>query len=156
MPDYTLQYVYALSDFDTSGTLIAPPNEAGARAAGSPPFNLALNTGASAQQVTVSDSDTSFNEIGGSDQELASSITIDGVTYPAGTQVIINYVITTDDGFQGYSISLGQSNSGNNVTTAFITNEPMTPGQTYVFTSEGNVGTTAFPTLNLHVSRQEP
>ncbi|MEP5195569.1 MAG: Hint domain-containing protein [Roseobacter sp.] len=62
------------------------------------------------------------------------------MTYLAGARVVINYVITTDDGFEGYSISLGSNNTGNNTTTAFITNTPLVPGQTYEFTSEGNIG----------------
>ena len=31
MPNYTLQYVYAISDFDTSGPLIAPRTKVGLR-----------------------------------------------------------------------------------------------------------------------------
>ena len=140
MPNNTLQYVYAISDFDTTGSLIAPPNESGAQAAGSPPFALALNAGATAQQITLNDDDADFNEIGDNGQLLTSDVTIDGVTYVAGTKVIINYVLMTDDGFEGYAISIGQNNNGNNTTTAFITNGPMVAGQTYTFTSEGNIG----------------
>ncbi len=145
MPDYTLQYVYEISDFDTSGALIAPPNEQGARAQGNPPFNLALNSGATAQQISITDDDANFNEIGDNGQLLTSAITLDGVTYAAGTKVIINYVITDDDGFEGYSISIGQNNGGGNTTTAFITNTPMVAGQTYTFTSEGNIGNNSVP-----------
>lgn len=124
----------------------AVPNESGARAAGSPPFNLQLSTGASPQQIVVNDDDTAFNEIGDPGQVLTNAITIDGVTYPAGSRVVINYVLTTDDGFEGYSITLGTNNTGSNTTTAFITNTPMVPGQTYVFTSEGNIGNSnAYP-----------
>lgn len=140
MPDYKLQYVYAISDFDGAGQLIAPPDESGAQAAGSPPFSLAIKVGTVAKQITLSDDDPDFNEIGDNNQLLVADITIDGVTYIAGTKVIINYVITTDDGFEGYSISIGQNNSGSNTTTAFVTNSPMVAGQTYTFTSEGNIG----------------
>ena len=145
MPDYTLQYVYELADFDTSGSLIAPPNEAGARAAGRPPFNLALDPDTLPSQITVTDSDADFEEINGGDQVLTSAVTLNGVTYAAGTKVLVNYVITTDAGFKGYSITLGENNSGNNTTTAFVTTEPMVAGQTYVFTSEGNIGNGAVP-----------
>lgn len=31
MPNYTLQYVYAISDFDTTGSLIAPRMKVGLR-----------------------------------------------------------------------------------------------------------------------------
>ncbi|MGI9390918.1 MAG: Hint domain-containing protein [Boseongicola sp.] len=145
MPDFTLQFVYSLGDFDTSGSLDAVPDEQGARAQGSPPWQLQLNAGVSPQQLTINDDDSVFDEIGGSDQILTSPITIDGVTYPIGDTVIINYVITTDSGFEGFSITIGSNNTGNNTTTAFVTNQPMVPGQTYEFTSEGNIGNNGRP-----------
>jgi hypothetical protein len=146
MPAFTLQYVYALGDFDTSAGLDSVPNEQGARAQGSPPWNLQLNAGASPQQLTANDGDGVFNEISSADQTLIDPITIDGVTYPVGSRVLLNYVITTDSGFQGFSITIGSNNSGNNTTTAFITTEPLVPGQLYTFTSEGNIGnSTAYP-----------
>ncbi|MGJ8629379.1 MAG: Hint domain-containing protein [Sulfitobacter sp.] len=142
MPLYTLGYVYQLSDFSTSGGNIAPPNERGAQAQGTPPFQMILNGGASPLQIVIDDDDPNFNETTGSDasQPLANAVTIDGVTYPAGSHVVINYVLTDDNGFEGFSITIGQTNSGTNTTTAFITNQPMVPGQTYTFTSEGNIG----------------
>lgn len=140
MPDFVLQWVYAPGDFNTAGPLDAVPNEQGAQAQGSPPWQLQLNGSATPQQITVTDDDNIFNEIGDPGQVLTNAVTIDGTTYAAGSRVVINYVITTDDGFEGYSITLGSNNSGNNTTTAFITNTPMVPGQTYEFTSEGNIG----------------
>jgi len=140
MPDFVLQWVYSLGDFNTAGPLDAVPNEQGAQAQGSPPWQLQLNATATPQQVTVNDDDGSFNEIGDPGQVLAFPVIIDGTTYPAGARVVVNYVLTTDDGFEGYSITLGSNNSGNNTTTAFITNTPMVPGETYEFTSEGNIG----------------
>lgn len=143
MPDYTLQYVYQLSDFNTAGSLITPPNESGARAAGNPPFDIALNAGASPLQITVTDDDAEFDEIGSNGQVLTNPVTIDGVTYAAGSKVLINYRLTDDNGFEGFSITIGENNSGNNSTTAFISNSPMVPGQTYVFTDESNIGNNA-------------
>jgi len=140
MPDYTLQYVYQISDFDTSGSNIAPPNESGARAQGNPPFDITLTTGALPLQVEITDDDPDFNEIGDGQQLLTNAVVIDGITYAAGTKVLINYRITDDDGFEGFSITIGENNNGSNTTTAFITNSPMVPGQTYTFTSEGNIG----------------
>ena len=145
MPEYTLQYVYGISDFDTSGTLIAPPNEVGEQAQGTPPFNLTLKTGAQPKQITIADDDPSINEIGDTGQLLTAPITLDGVTYAIGTEVIINYTITDDDGFEGSSISIGQNNNGSNTTTAFITNSPMVAGKNYTFTSESNIGNNSVP-----------
>ena len=145
MPDYTLQYVYQLSDFDTSGGNITPPDERGAQAQGNPPFNIQLNPGASPLPITITDNDANFNEIGDNGQLLTSAVTIDGVTYAVGTKVIINYRIADDNGFEGYSISIGANNGGTNSTTAFVTNGPMTPGQTHTFTSESNIGRSSVP-----------
>lgn len=142
MPDYTIAYVYQLSDFSTTGGNITPPDEQGARAQGNPPFNITLNPGAVPIPIIITDDDTLFHETGGTDpsQPLAQAVTIDGVTYPAGSHVVLNYVLTDANGFEGYSITIGSSNSGNNDTTAFVTTEPMVPGQQYTFISEGNIG----------------
>ena len=145
MPDYSLQFVYQISDFDTSGSLIAPPDEQGAQAHGKPPFNIALNSGATAFQIKMADDDDDFNEAGETNQVLACAITLDCVSYAAGTPVIINYRLTDDAGFEGYSISIGASNLGRNDTTAFITNSPMVPSKTYVFTDESNMGNDLAP-----------
>ncbi|MDN5786855.1 Hint domain-containing protein [Pseudorhodobacter sp.] len=149
MPNYTLSYVYQLSDFLTTGGNVAPPQEKGADAQGTPPFSLTLSGGAGPQRLHLSDDDPNFNEVGDKFQLLTAPITIDGVTYAIGTSVIINYVITTNSGFSGYSITLGEGNTANNTTTAFITNTPMTPGLQYVFTSEANIGNGSVPYAQL-------
>ncbi|WP_052249661.1 Hint domain-containing protein [Tateyamaria sp. ANG-S1] len=141
MPLYTLRWVYQLNDFDTTGGNITPPNEQGARAAGSAPFNIRLDPAAQPIQIVIDDDDADFNEAPtDTNQVLANDVTIDGVTYPAGSLVTINYVLTDDNGFEGFSITIGQNNNGNNTTTAFISNQPMVPGQQYIFTQEDNIG----------------
>ena len=139
---FTLQYVYQLSDFLTTGANITPPDEQGARAQGSPPFTMTLDPSATPLQIVIDDDDALLHETTGSDpsQPLASDITIDGVLYPAGSHVVVNYVLTDNNGFEGFSITIGDQNSGNNTTTAFITTQPMVPGQQYVFTQEDNIG----------------
>lgn len=151
MPIYTLPYVYQIGDFSTAGSNIAPPNESGAQAAGSPPFDIQLNTGASGIQIQVNDDDANFHEHSdpGVSQTLAAPVTIDGTTYPVGTSIFLNYVLSDGNGFEGFSITIGGSNTGNNTTTAFITNSPMVPGTVYTFTSESNVGRNPEPYQNL-------
>jgi len=137
----TLQYVYQLSDFDTSGGNITPPNEAGARAQGNPPFNIQLNAGGSPLQVVVNDTDNDgLDEINSTGQTLDQAVTIDGVTYAVGDRVLVNYTLVTADGFRVHSITIGSGNTGNNTTTALISEQPLVPGQQYVFTQELNVG----------------
>lgn len=145
MPLFTLQYVYQVNDFSSTGGNTVPPNESGATALGSPPFRLTLNPGATTRPLTLDDDDSNFNEVGDTGQLLQVPITLNGVTYPVGTPVIVNYVLTTGDGFVGYSITLGAVNTGNNTTHAFITSAPMVPGQQYVFTQEANIGVDSIP-----------
>ncbi|EBA03361.1 hypothetical protein RB2150_01859 [Rhodobacteraceae bacterium HTCC2150] len=141
MASYTLEYVYDLDDFLTSGDNITPPNEQSARAAGDPPFTITLDASATSQEIAVDDSDNGvFNEIAAEGQTLEEPVTLSGVTYPIGSSILINYTLTTDDGFQLMSITIGTGNSANNTTTAVITSSYMVPGQTYVFTSESNIG----------------
>ena len=146
----TLQWVYQLSDFSTTGGNITPPNEGGAQAAGSPPFNIQLNTGATFQQLEVNDAgNDGFDEINSNNQTLNAPITLDGVTYNTGQRVLVNYVITTPGGLELYSITIGANNSGNNTTTAVVTNQPLVPGVQNVFTAEGNIGGGEVPYIDL-------
>lgn len=145
MPIFTLGYVYQLSDFATTGGNIVPPDEQGATAQGSPPFQMTLNPGFTSLEVLVDDDDPNFQETNGADsnQFLAADIVIDGVLYEAGQRVVLNYELTDANGFQGYSVTIlpfGSGNSGSNDTTFFMTNAPMQAGQTYTFITEGNIG----------------
>lgn len=71
MASYTLEYVYDLDDFLTSGDNITPPNEQSARAAGDPPFTITLDASATSQEIAVDDSDNGvFNEIAAEGQTL--------------------------------------------------------------------------------------
>lgn len=142
----TLQYVYQLGDFATTGGNIRPPDESGATAAGSPPFTLMLNPGAGFQQLQVNDlGNDGLDEVNSANQTLNAPITLDGVTYPAGTRVFVNYVLETAGGVRVYSITIGGANSGNNATTAIIAEQPLVPGQQYVFVSEANIGAGEVP-----------
>jgi hypothetical protein len=135
MPVFTLQWVYAPSDFST-----APPGEQGADAQGTPPFNVVLGIGQTPQTVTINDGNSVFDEVNNAGQTLLNPVTIGSTTYAAGTSIFVNYVITAPGGLSLYSITIGGTNNGNNTTTAFITNGPLTPGQLYTFTTEANVG----------------
>ena len=78
MPVFTLQWVYAPSDFST-----VPPGEQGADAAGNPPFNVVLGIGQTHQTVTINDGNSVFDEIGNAGQTLLNAVTIGGTTYAA-------------------------------------------------------------------------
>ncbi len=145
MPLYTIGHVYQLTDFDTSGGNVTPPDERGADADGNPPFNIRLNPNYTRIEIIIQDDDPNFQETNNADsnQFLAQDVVIDGVTYLTGQRVVLNYELADDNGFLGYSITIlpfGDQNTGRNETTAFVTTEPMVPGQTYTYTSEGNIG----------------
>lgn len=130
----TLQWVCQLSDFETVGGNIAPPDEQGARAQGSPPFNLQLKATAQPIQVQIDDGgNDGFDEINSANQVLNAPVTIDGTTYPAGTRIFVNYGLEDASGLRVYSITIGGTKSGNNTTTALISEGPLTPGQQYTF-----------------------
>jgi hypothetical protein len=146
MPVYTLGYVYQLGSFSTTGGNIVPPNEQGATAQGNPPFNFQLNTGATALQIQVNDTaDANFDEINSGSQTLAAPITIDGVTYPVGARIVINYELTGPGVPPVYSITIGANNTGNNTTTALISTSPLVPGTQYTYTTEANIGNNSIP-----------
>lgn len=136
-------YVYQLSDFDTTGGNQTPPNEVGALAGGSPPFNFCLLPGATPILVEVTDTDgapTTFGELGNL-QTLTNPVTIDGVTYPAGDTIRGDYILSGDASsptLEVAAISIGTPNSGNNIITGLIATEPLVPGQKYEFTTEMN------------------
>jgi hypothetical protein len=139
MPLYTLQYVYAASDFTT-----APPGESGADAAGTPPFTVVTAATAAPQTVVVNDTNATrpqFDEVNNSGQTLSTGVTIGSTFYPAGTPIYVNYRITTATGLNLYSISITTTgNNGNNVTDAWVSDDPLQPGTSYTFTSEANIG----------------
>ena len=139
MPNFVLEYVYDPAGFNTGGDLSPPPDVASARAAGSPSFQMSIASGTTPQKITISDTSNGLGDFDPIDQVLSAPVTIGGTYYPVGASVAINYVLTTHDGFKGYSITLGAGNSGNDPITAFVTTSPLVPDQIYVFTSEGNI-----------------
>ncbi len=141
-----LQYVYELSDFETTGGNITPPDEDSAVADAPLPINVTLSPGSTFQQIEVNDlSNDGFDEINSTDQTLNAPITLGGTDYDIGDRIFVNYVLTDANGFQLMSITIGTGNTGRNDTTAVITNGPMVPGQQYTFISNVNVRTGEVP-----------
>ena len=142
MTKYLMQYVYQSSDFATAEPLIAPPKETSARAVDSAPFDISLKPGVTAQQVTVTDTPSLLHQHTVPLQIIAAPLTLDGVTYAAGTRITINYTVSTRTGFEGYYLTLG---ANTNAVTGFVTNQPMIAGTTYTFTSNANVNENPVP-----------
>lgn len=123
--------IWQFSDVSHSGT-----NPFQSAVSGNPSAvgsTITLDPAASMKVATVTDNDTNFNNTDVSQQTLAANITLDGTQYEAGDEVSPEY---------SYIIRpAGSSDPADNITfyvvvsdgdqVGFITDAPLTPGQTY-------------------------
>lgn len=135
-------YVYALSDFTTT-----IPNEAGAQAAGSPPFTVTTGASLTRIAVEINDNDANFDEIDGN-QRLTDAITIDGVTYADNARIFGNYRLSNGTDPDLISVSAIGNNGGGNTTHFVATTIPLEPNTTYVYTAESNFNGNSEPYAN--------
>ncbi len=105
--------------------------------------SVTLDAGAVTRDVDITDDDTKlqdgYREVTGTEMsELTNDVTVDGVTYPAGSSVEAEYSLITNDvpaiTLTIVRIGTGTSNSGENVLV--IASEPLTPGSSYSFVGE--------------------
>ncbi|MEE9454761.1 MAG: Hint domain-containing protein [Paracoccaceae bacterium] len=142
MATYTI-YVLQTNDF-TAG----PPAESGSGyAVGSPPFSVTVGPGATWIPVTVTDDDSNFGEEiaggdgggpGGPTQSLAAGVTLNGVTYNAGDNILTAYDLTNSGtGHQITSFHIGSGMTGwhTGPVVGIVSTHPMPPG-TYTFDQE--------------------
>lgn len=124
--------------------LTGVPNESGllsgGEAVGSPPFTIGVNSGADWIEIIVEDDETTFGE-DDTTQALAQDVTINGVTYTAGTDIYSAYVLTdSTTGHEITSIQIGGSGSGGFWVTGpvigIMSSDPMSPGSSYTFDGE--------------------
>lgn len=121
MPDFTLPYVYQCSDFHSDNGCFAPPDALAGYAKGQSPYALKLTRHAQPQQMHLADDTTTRDHYGNPIQILTAPITLDGVRHPSGSRVTLNYRIVDPDGFEGFSVSIGQSDTQSGKTTGFLT-----------------------------------
>ncbi len=128
-------YLYELSSFS-----VGPPNEGGGGggAVGTPDFTITTGPTLSLIAIEVTDNDNIISENGGNNQVLTNATTINGVSYPAGTQIRADYYLTAADGERVVSISVGGANTGSDTTEGIVSTVPLDPNQSYVFTEESN------------------
>jgi len=128
-------YLYQLSSFTTP-----PPDEGGGGggAVGTADFTITTGAVLSAIAIDVTDNDNIISENGGNNQFLTNDTTINGVLYPAGTQIRADYYLTAADGERVVSISVGGGNTGADATEGIVSTVPLAPNQSYVFTEESN------------------
>lgn len=132
MTDFTLYHVYQLTDFDLSEGHIAPPDA---------PMCFHLHLNAEASPVTIHI--TGQEILGETQYMLTASATLDGMFYPAGSAVKLNYRVIDQDDFEGFSISIGQAAIQSGITTAFLSNNAMTMGKTHQFMTDKPVANDA-------------
>lgn len=131
MAQYVI-YVYEADDF-----VAAPPDEQNAVAVGSPPFSLTLKPDAKWTKVVVEDNEGDFGEeINGPTQSIVEPVTLNGVTYNAGDNIVSAYdLINSTSGHQITSFHVGTGIDGYTVgpVTGIVSTQPLVPGQTYTF-----------------------
>ncbi|MDA9208449.1 Hint domain-containing protein [Octadecabacter sp.] len=128
-------YLYELSSFT-----VGQPNEGGGDggAVGTPNFTIETGPTLSVIAIDVTDNDNIISENGANNQVLTNATTINGVLYPAGTQIRADYYLTSATGEVVVSISVGGGNTGADTTQGIASSVPLDPNQSYVFTEESN------------------
>lgn len=128
-----MPYLYVYSPSDFVGGI---PAESGAQAAGSPTFTLTLVPGAQPTVIEVTDNDAVFDEIDGS-QVVTTTVTIDGVTIPAGTSINTAYdLINTANGHKVTSFHFGGDGYQQGAVDGLVSTVALQPGQSYSFNTE--------------------
>jgi len=124
-------YVYSPDDF--VGGL---PDEAGAVADGTPVFTLTLKAGATPTVIEVTDDDTVFDEVDGT-QTLTNTVTIDGNTITAGTSINTAYdLINSTSGHKVTSFHFGGNGYQQGAVDGIVSTEILHPGTSYTFDQE--------------------
>ncbi|MEO9517874.1 MAG: Hint domain-containing protein [Paracoccaceae bacterium] len=139
-------FLYELSSF-TAG----PPNEGdgGGGAIGTPPFTITSGPTLSLIAIDVTDDDDIISENGVDNQVLTNPTTINGVTYPAGTQIRADYYLAENADETGHtivSISVGGGNSGSDTSVGIASTVPLDPNTDYTFLFESNANPDFTPT----------
>jgi len=128
-----MPYIYVYSPSDFVGGL---PDESGAAAAGGPGFNLTLTADATPTLIEINDDDLVFDEVDGS-QVLASSVTIDGSSFAAGTSINTAYdLINTATGHKVTSFHFGGNGLQQGAVDGIVSTVPLEASETYSFNSE--------------------
>ncbi|MEE2945211.1 MAG: Hint domain-containing protein [Pseudomonadota bacterium] len=124
-------YVYSADDF--IGGL---PQEQGAAAAGTGPFELTLKDGATPTAVEIRDDDGVFDEVD-YNQTIAGDVELNSETFTAGTSIHTAYdLVDTGSGHQVTSIHLGGNGYQQGAVDGLVSTEPLKPGETYSFNVE--------------------
>ena len=130
MAQYTI-WIYPPSAF--VGGL---PDEQNAIAAGGSNHTLTLAANAQPIAIVVEDNEGDFGEeINGPTQYIVNPVTIDGVTYPAGSNILTAYDLTNSG--SGHQVTSFHITSGDGYTVGpvqgVVSTEILRPGQSYNF-----------------------
>lgn len=124
-------YLYSPSDF-----VYGLPDESGSAASGYPPYYLQLAPGATPTVIAVSDPGVNFNEVD-ANQVLAEDVTIDGVTYPAGTTVNAAYdLLNSYNGHKVTSLHFGGDGYQQGPVQGLVSTVELQPDYVYRFDQE--------------------
>ncbi|MFT4717193.1 MAG: hypothetical protein ACJAXU_000766, partial [Paracoccaceae bacterium] len=126
-------YIYQASDF-SSGL----PDESHGAARGRPPFELTLNADCKPIAVEINDDDNDFDELD-STQCLTNDITINGVEYSAGDNILSAYHLSDSGGdhvVTSFHIGDGINGYTSGAVQGVVSTEPLVAGQSYSFNCE--------------------
>lgn len=128
------------------------PGETGSGAAvGSPPFTLTLNPDTTPIIIEITDGDANFDE-NDAGQVLTSDVTLNGVTYTAGTQILGAYnLINSGSGHlvTGFHIDAGATAGGyTGPVLGMMSTEPLIAGTSYTFDVEQSTWSNPVPYAN--------
>ena len=128
MPSHYI-YVYSPSDFTTA----IPAENGSGNFGGTLPYTLTLKPGAKPTRVLVNDSNDQFQEVDTS-QKLAETVTINGITRPAGTTINSAYdLYSTSSSLRVITVHFGGDGYFSGPVHGLVSTEPLVPGQSYTF-----------------------
>ncbi len=126
-------YLYHSDDFVEGKS---PPEEAGTAADGSPPFKLQLKTDATPTLIELTDDEAVFDEVD-SNQVLTNAVSLNGVTYDAGTTVYSSYdLINSDNNHKVTGVHFGGDGFDQGPVQGLISTIELEPGTDYTFDTE--------------------
>ncbi len=125
MSDFILHHVYQLTDFDFSKGHCTPPDDA-------MPCQLRSKSGSVPQALHIAQQEVHGRIV----DTLSVPVNIDGMFYPSGSEVKLNFSLSNQEGFEGFSISIGQTAIHAGTTTAFVTNSVLADDQSHDFTHD--------------------
>jgi hypothetical protein len=141
MPYYL--FIYSPSDFVTT----LPAENSSGNFSGTLPYTMTLRPGATPTRVEVTDNDINFHEVDPDGQQvLTKAIMLGGTAYPAGATVNSAYdLFSTTHALRVTTLHFGGDGYFAGPVHGLVSNQPLTPGQSYTFDQTVTSNSTPVP-----------